>query len=222
MTEQTRVLFEELCEEIFSLSIIDPDAIPNIDIYMDQLTTFMDRKLRAHTRNPERDKVLTKTMINNYTKNDLLPAPVRKKYTREHLILLIYIFFFKNNLSITDINTLIGPLKEHFDGTDGVTLDDIYKETLAWCAGEKDAVRKDMERMALDASKTFAGALQKDRERLQSFAFLAMLEYDVYIKQTLIEKMLDRDPAFSVAGKRTEKKADKKAAKKERKKADQK
>ncbi|MBR0164075.1 MAG: DUF1836 domain-containing protein [Lachnospiraceae bacterium] len=222
MTEQTRVLFEKLCEEIFSLSIIDPDAIPNIDIYMDQLTTFMDRKLRAHTRNPERDKVLTKTMINNYTKNDLLPAPVRKKYTREHLILLIYIFFFKNNLSITDINTLIGPLKEHFDGTDGVTLDDIYKETLAWCAGEKDAVRKDMERMALDASKTFAGAMQKDRERLQSFAFLAMLEYDVYIKQTLIEKMLDRDPAFSVAGKRTEKKADRKAAKKERKKADQK
>ena len=49
---------------------IKVEDIPNIDLYMDQVTTFMENKLKSSVRNPEEDKVLTKTMINNYAKND--------------------------------------------------------------------------------------------------------------------------------------------------------
>ena len=70
---------------IASLNRIDPIALeelPNIDLYMDQLTTFMDERLKRSTRHPDTDKILTKTMINNYAKNDLLPPPIRKKYSK--------------------------------------------------------------------------------------------------------------------------------------------
>ena len=61
-----------------SLDYVKPEQIPNIDLYMDQVTTFMDEHLEKAKRYPE-DKILTKTMINNYAKNNLLPPPVKKK-----------------------------------------------------------------------------------------------------------------------------------------------
>ncbi len=65
---------------------------------MDQVTTFMEKHLGELKRYPE-DKVLTKTMINNYAKNNLLPSPYRKKYTQEHILLLVFIYYFKNLMS---------------------------------------------------------------------------------------------------------------------------
>ena len=62
---------------------------------MDQVTTFMDEQLAASKRY-ESDKILTKTMINNYAKNNLLPSPDKKKYSKEHVLtLLFYILFQK-------------------------------------------------------------------------------------------------------------------------------
>ena len=108
-------LDEELLREILSgldaLDYVKPEQIPDIPLYMDQLTTFMDERLEKSKRYPE-DKVLTKTMINNYAKNNLLPPPVRKKYTKEHTLLLIFIYYFKNMLSFHDIETLFGPITE--------------------------------------------------------------------------------------------------------------
>ena len=61
-------------------TVVKPEDIPNIDLYMDQVTTFMDSQLATSKRH-EDDKILTKTMINNYAKNDLLPPPEKKKYS---------------------------------------------------------------------------------------------------------------------------------------------
>ena len=96
---------EELLAHLDSLDHIHVEDIPKIDLYMDQVTTFMEDRLGALKRYPE-DKVLTKTMINNYAKNNLLPSPVRKKYTQEHILLLIFIYYFKNLLNFNDIETI--------------------------------------------------------------------------------------------------------------------
>lgn len=90
---------------------------------MDQVTTLMDSRLRESTRNPRTDKILTKTMINNYAKNDLLPPPVKKKYSREHILLLIFIYYYKGILSISDIQTILKPVTDSFFGKeDGFKL----------------------------------------------------------------------------------------------------
>ena len=89
------------------------EDLPNIDLYMDQLTTFMDNRL-ASTKRYSEDKVLTKTMINNYAKNKILPSPNKKQYTTEHLITLLFIYYFKSFLSITDIQKLLEPIEEKY------------------------------------------------------------------------------------------------------------
>ena len=81
--------FSEIKEKIndwIRLDYIQPEDIPSIELYMDQVTTFMDSKLKNTTRKPEEDKILTKTMINNYAKDNLLPPPVKKKYSKDHMI----------------------------------------------------------------------------------------------------------------------------------------
>lgn len=91
--------------QIRSSAVIEIEDIPNIDLYMDQVTTFMDNGLAQYKRY-EQDKILTKTMINNYTKAKIFPPPVKKKYSRAHLMLLIMIYHLKSILSIKDIGIL--------------------------------------------------------------------------------------------------------------------
>ena len=74
----------DLIRSIQNIDFIKPDDIPNIDLYMDQVTTFMDEHLASSKRFDD-DKILTKTMINNYTKNKLIPPPQKKKYSKEHM-----------------------------------------------------------------------------------------------------------------------------------------
>ena len=83
-----------ILDSISRIDYIRPEEIPNIALYMDQVTTFMDAHLESSKRYEE-DKILTKTMINNYTKNHLLPPSDKKKYSTEHILLLIFIYYFK-------------------------------------------------------------------------------------------------------------------------------
>ena len=69
---------QDLMAYLDSVTRINPSDIPAIDLYMDQVTTFMDTHLSASKRFGE-DKILTKTMINNYAKNNLLPPPEKQK-----------------------------------------------------------------------------------------------------------------------------------------------
>ncbi|MDD4843408.1 MAG: DUF1836 domain-containing protein [Anaerotignum sp.] len=100
---------DNFSQQIKTSGIIKIDDIPNIDLYMDQVTTFMDKAL-GKCKRYEDDKILTKTMINNYTKAKIFPAPVKKKYTRTHLMLLIMIYHLKSVLSIRDIGILFQPV----------------------------------------------------------------------------------------------------------------
>ena len=101
MTIDTNDLLNSILSSISRIDYIKPEDIPNIDLYMDQVTTFMEESLRSTKRYTD-DKILTKTMINNYAKNNLLPPPVKKKYSREHVLVMIFIYYFKNILSILD------------------------------------------------------------------------------------------------------------------------
>lgn len=107
----------DLLKDIRDFDRVKSDDIPNIDLYMDQVTTFMDDHLGLFKRS-ESDKVLTKTMINNYSKYDLLPPTVKKKYTNDHIIMMLFIYYLKPILSITDIKELLLPIRKMFINDD--------------------------------------------------------------------------------------------------------
>jgi len=214
MTVELDDLLNSILQSVSNLKHVSADDIPNIDLYMDQVTTFMDAKMRNTARNVEEDKILTKTMINNYAKNDLLPPPVKKKYSKEHVILLIFIYYYKGLLSINDIQTLLNPITENFynNGKD-FGLEELYTEVFSM---EEEAIKsltKDITDKYQMAQKVFADAPKEQQEFLHLFAFISLLSYDVYVKKLLIEKMIDQISA-------KEPKEIKKESKKEKRKSD--
>lgn len=183
----------EIMDVIKNIDYILPEEIPNIDLYMDQVTTFMDEHLERSKRYPE-DKLLTKTMINNYTKNNLLPSPNKKKYSKEHMLLLLFIYYFKNILSISDIQRVFEPLTEKYYGKeDGLSLEEIYKSVFALEEEQAGYLVKDIIRKFKKSEEVFTEEKkEEDREFLQMFSFICMLSFDVYMKKMIIERLIDR------------------------------
>lgn len=183
---------QEILFRLDGLSYIKPDRIPDIDLYMDQVTTFMDEHLQKTKRYPE-DKVLTKTMINNYAKNNLLPPPNKKKYSKEHILLLIFIYYFKNLLSFHDIEELFRPVTgQHFSDKSDLSLQDIYEEIFAMEKEQMDRLKADMEQKYQASKQTFSDCEGDDQAYLQLFAFICELGFDVYLKKQTIEMLIDQ------------------------------
>lgn len=192
MTIDREDLLNSIIASLGRIHHIDLEDIPNIDLYMDQVTTFMENKLKSTTRNPNEDKILTKTMINNYAKNDLLPPPIKKKYSKEHMLLLIFIYYFKGILSISDIQTLLTPITEKYFHTNGdLNLGSIYEEVFSLEKEEVAELQENIIKKFATSQNTFKDAPSEDQEILQLFSFISMLSYDVYVKKLLIEKMID-------------------------------
>ena len=192
MKIDTNDILNSILESLDHVDYIRPEEIPNIDLYMDQVTTFMDEHFSSTKRYSE-DKILTKTMINNYTKNNLLPPSVKKKYSREHMLLLILIYYFKNILSIKDIETVLEPLREKYFATDStLQLSDIYREV---CEMEKSRIEpmKASVREAYGKSQSSFENVPdgEEKDKLQLFTFICSLSFDVYLKKMMIEKIVD-------------------------------
>lgn len=192
MTIDTNDILNSILESLSRIDYIRPEEIPNIDLYMDQVTTFMDTQL-ASTKRYGEDKILTKTMINNYTKNNLLPPPTKKKYSKEHVFLLIFIYYFKNILSIKDIETVLKPLKEkYFSGEEEVKLSDLYDEICGLEKSRIEELQKTVKDAYIRSTETFSDVKNgESREELQLFAFICSLSFDVYLKKAMIEKIID-------------------------------
>lgn len=208
---------KELISNLRDIKYIMSEDIPNIDLYMDQVTTFMDKHLRSSKRYDD-DKLLTKTMINNYTKNELLPPPNKKKYTKEHMFLLIFIYYFKNVLSMNDIQTIFNPLTgRYYNNKDSkIKLEQIYDEIFRLEKEQTDALTKDIVRKMTKARESFDWVdNDDDREFLTEFAFMCMLCFDVYMRKHIIEKIIDNSLAEAKRPDKNEKGGKKEAARKE-------
>lgn len=217
----------ELLDRLKEISYVQPDELPNIDLYMDQVTTFMDRHL-ASSKRYEEDKLLTKTMINNYTKNELLPSPNKKKYSKDHMYLLILIYYLKSVLSITDIQSILKPLNEKFfEGAGEVPFEKIYEEIFSIQKAQSDVVAKDLARKWKAVQGTYGEVKSKDQQEfLRKLSLICMLSFDVYMKKQIIEQIIDKEfaPLTAEPDEKEEKseKAKKKEEKKEEKKAEKK
>ena len=191
MIIDTKDMLKSILTSISQIKYVEPGDIPNIDLYMDQVTTFMEEHLRSSKRY-EDDKVLTKTMINNYAKNNLLPPPVKKKYSKEHVLVMIFIYYFKNILSIKDIETLLTPITDkYFNNDDGMDMTDIYNEVMELEKSRINLVTKDIAKSFHNAAECFSDVQEEDQHYLQLFAFICSLSFDIYVKKLLMQRLID-------------------------------
>ncbi len=198
MKTDTKDMLRKILDSISNIDYVEASDIPNINLYMDQVTTFMDEGFASTKRYPE-DKILTKTMINNYAKNNLLPPPVKKKYSKEHILAMIFIYYLKNILSIKDIETLLNPITEkYFHNEASFGISDIYREILNMEKERIPTAQKDIAKSYQKAMEQFEDIdelSEEDLDELRTFAFICNLSFDVYIKKQLIEQLIDEMPA---------------------------
>lgn len=192
MNKDNQEFVNSLLQRLTKLNYIKPGDVPNIDLYMDQVTTFMDEHL-SDVKRYEDDKILTKTMINNYTKNDLLPPPVKKKYSKEHIYVLTFIYYLKNILSISDIQKLLNPLTDKFFNKEELPdLEYIYSEIYNMEKAQIASLSKDVVERTQVAKEAFLDVEnEEDKDFLQLFSLVGLLSFDVYMKKNIIESLID-------------------------------
>ena len=117
------------------------------------------------------------------------------KYIKEHVLTLLFIYYFKNILSISDIQALLNPLTDHYFGSkEGFNMEDIYNEVFDLEKEESGKLLKDLGKKYAIAQQTFADFPEEDQQFLQNFSFICLLSYDVYIKKMIIESVIDQLP----------------------------
>jgi DNA-binding transcriptional MerR regulator len=122
--DDSKELLEKWIAEIKSHKSPDWDKLPDIDLYMDQVIIMMEKQLDIFMRDAG-DKLITRSMINNYVKDGLISPPVNKKYSRSHIAYLMAVCILKQLLPISDITDL---MKNQADKTQIAELFDLYCE----------------------------------------------------------------------------------------------
>lgn len=183
-------IINDMIKHFEGLDVVKSEDIPDISLYMDQMTSFIDEKLESFKRE-EDDKLLTKTMINNYTKNKLLPPSDKKKYTKNHVMLLILIYFYKNVLSFGDIKRLCDlSIYNEFEKGDE-SLSQLYDILVRIEDDKRSEIIDDLKKRFEYAEKRVNGFDKKD-ENVELFTFLSDIVLEVYFKQHLIEYILNK------------------------------
>ena len=158
------------------------------------MTSFMNDHLQ-NSRRFEDDKILTKTMINNYAKNKLLPPPIKKRYSKEHLFVLVFIYYMKGFFSLSDIQTILKPVTDRFAESDeSLSIEDIYAEVHRLGSEHISDISHDIMNSFHTAANSLEGYDGEDRDTLQLFNFICLLCFDIYLRKQVIERLIDSIP----------------------------
>lgn len=95
----------EFMERLETFRLPRYEEVPEIELYMDQLITYVGSQVAFLPSSGE--KPLTSSMVNNYVKQRLVPQPKNKRYVRVHVVYLIAVCVLKRSFSISDIERLV-------------------------------------------------------------------------------------------------------------------
>jgi len=169
---------------------IDLINIPQIDLYMDQVIQLFESNLSGTKRNKE-DKLLTKTMINNYSKDKILLPVKNKKYSRNHVILMILIYNLKQSLSISDIKGLFSNLVSDLQDEKlcNINLPKLYEKFLEIKKEENIKSKDYIEEIIEKVEETIDTGENEEYEKLLLTVFA--LINGANIQRRLAEKIID-------------------------------
>jgi hypothetical protein len=179
----------ELINELGLESNLQIDDIPEIDLYMDQVIQLFENKYSSSKRN-EDEKVLTKTMINNYAKGKLFFPIKNKKYSKEHIILISLIYQLKGALSISDIKATLGGVNEKVVKKE-IDLEAFYNSYLHIHTKNLESFHKEFKQHTDEVSE---GIGDMDDEQLEQILLIASLANISNMYRRAAEKLIDGLP----------------------------
>ncbi len=184
----------ELIEKFKELNLqnqLKLEEIPELDLYMDQVTQLFDSKFNDSKRNEE-DKALTKTMVNNYAKGKLLMSIKNKKYSKEHLILMSLIYNLKGGLSIGDIKSSLNKIVKTFEDGEEYPIRDLYSLYLNQYNEDLDDVKKTIEKKFNNIENVVLNEkIEGDEEYQKNFLLLSSFINMSNMYRRMGEKLID-------------------------------
>ena len=154
----------DLLESLNLDNNINLEDIPELDLYMDQVIQLFENKLGGNKRFEE-DKILTKTMINNYAKGKLLMDIKNKKYSKEHIILMCFIYNMKGILALSDIKLALGDIVEGYNKEE-FNSEDIRKLYKIYLKGQEKNIEEEFNSLESSEKKLLLSAMLVDKANI--------------------------------------------------------
>lgn len=165
------------------------EEIPQIDLYMDQVIQLFENKFNSSKRNEE-EKVLTKTMINNYAKGKLFFPIKNKKYSNEHILLISLIYQLKGALSINDIKETLMKVNEKITDED-FELDVFYSSFLHLAEKNLISFKEDVEQKGDNVKLEVEQLKIQDSDELEKILMITSLVNMSNLYRRVAEKLVD-------------------------------
>ncbi len=182
---------QDMMEFISTHEHVYSEDIPHMDLYMDQVTSFMDEHLGLFKRTDD-EKILTKTMINNYSKCGILPPTDKKKYSVDHMIILLFIYYFKNTLSITDIQALLDPIKDMtMRRGANVSLEEVLDTIMDTQKIHYETLQKQVNYTVEISKGLFPNATPEEQEKLSIFTTAYLLSIQASAQKHMVTQLID-------------------------------
>lgn len=176
----------KLLETLHLEKNITLEDIPNVDLYVDQVVQLFENTYADTTRTDD-EKVLTKTMINNYAKGKLFIPIKNKKYSKEHMILISLIYQLKGALSINDIKSSLEHINESLLSDDSFELNTLYKDYLTLTENNVESFKQDVNNRVSEVSEISS----VEDSKLEKFLLLNSLVNMSNMYRRLAEKLVD-------------------------------
>ncbi|ADU31712.1 DUF1836 domain-containing protein [Evansella cellulosilytica] len=165
------------------------EDLPNIDLYMDQVIQLFENTFRDAKRNEE-EKVLTKTMINNYAKGKLFFPISNKKYSKEHLILISLIYQLKGVLSISDVKKTLAEVNEK--SVDGkADLEKLYASYLTLADNNLEKFQESIVTHEEDVQEVVHQFEEQDADYIKQLLTISSLVQMSNMYRRVAEKLVD-------------------------------
>lgn len=197
------VYTKELVQEYLKSGIISGENFPTMELYIDQMVKCLNSDL--HIYGDGETRPITKAMISNYTKHQMLPRPTGKRYTKEHLIFMSLVYYLKGCFSMDEIQRLMKPLIKNYasDWDDKIDIENMYKEITEFVQKTEADLPTRIDNQMSDIKKFLANRDAADDDTSELMMFITTLIMRSNAERFIAQKLLDE---FFANGKESSKK----------------
>ena len=181
---------EKLALEYQKKGLADGTSVPDIDLYIDQMVSCLNSELSLYAKNGEGP--ITKGIVSNYTKHKMIPGPEGKRYTKDHCIFMLLVYYLKGCFSMDQVQRLMKPILSNYDSAwdDNVDMQAYYKEILAAVRKSEEDFSEQLQERIL-ANKKFLADRGSDDDISELILLITMLIMRSNEERYLAEKLLD-------------------------------
>ena len=181
---------EKLALEYQKKGLADGKSVPDIDLYIDQMVSCLNSELSLYAKNGEGP--ITKGIVSNYTKHKMIPGPEGKRYTKDHCIFMLLVYYLKGCFSMDQVQRLMKPILSNYDSAwdDNVDMQAYYKEILAAVRKSEEDFSEQLQERIL-ANKKFLADRGSADDISELILLITMLIMRSNEERYMAEKLLD-------------------------------